>query len=183
MVCIASFYIWVNFRQSGTSNTTYWLVTVDLPNKQREMVSHEIKLSRALAGANANVRGHGFALLLIHPLRQNWAWILLRLFPIVLKHLTLCMKIKDRNSCLRVILAIYPPWRGILKCFLCRGWEWSISERVAQQRRKIGGEVQLWRSCFPTVMPVVPHCSYLFLTVRAWLQIKKNAGKKGKITV
>lgn len=182
MVCIASFYIWVNFRQSGTSNTTYWLVTVDLPSKQRETVSHEIKLSRALAGANANVRGHGFALLLIHPLRQNWAWILVRLFPIVLKHLALCMKIKDRNSCLRVILAIYPPWRGILKCFLCRGWGWIISERVAQQR-KIGGGVQLWRSCFPTVMPVVPHCSYLFSTVRAWVQIKKNAGKKGKITV
>lgn len=190
MVCYAFSYIILDSLGAPTSiglwgllkasNTTYWFVAVDLPSKWRETLSHKMKSLCALAGANANVREHAFALLLINPLKQNLTLILTRLFPIALKHLAFCMKIKDRNSFQRVILAIYPPWRGILKCFLCRVWGLSICERVAQQRRKVGGEVLLWRSCFPAVMPVVPHCSYLFLTIRAWLQIKGNTGKKGK---
>lgn len=144
------------------SNPTYWFVTVDLPSKWRDTMSREMESACGLAGANENMRGQAFALLLMNPLRQNRTWILIRLFQGVLKHLALCMKIKDRNCCLRVLLAIYPPWRGILKCFLCRVWGLSISERVAQQRRQIVGEVQLWKSCFPAVMPLVPHCSCLF---------------------
>lgn len=80
-----------------------------------------------------------------------------------------------RKSWRRVLLAIYHSWRGILKCFLCRGWGLGMSKTLAQEGRKIEGKVQLWTRCFPAVMPVTPSCSCLsFLTVRAWLQIKKE---------
>lgn len=58
-------------------------------------MSHEEKSPSVLAGANANMRGHAFGLRLINPLRQNRTLILIRLCPIVLKYLVLCMKIKE----------------------------------------------------------------------------------------
>lgn len=110
-----------------------------------------------------------------HNVRQGWRK----------KDLWLPKDTMARKSWLRVLLAIYHPWRGILKCLLCRGWGLGMSERVPRERRKIEDEVQLWQRCFPQVMPVTPPCSCLsFLTVRAWLQIKiehyRQAGKKNK---
>lgn len=108
-----------------------------------------------------------------HNVRQRWRK----------KDLWLPKDTMARKSWLRVLLAIYHPWRGILKCLLCRGWGLGMSERVPRERRKIEDEVQLWQRCFPEFMPVSPPCSCLsFLTVRAWLQIKiehyRQAGKK-----
>lgn len=57
-----------------------------------------------------------------------------------------------------------------------------MSKRVAQERRKTQGELQLWRRCFPAIVPVIPPCSCSSLLVRTLLQKKKKKeyGQEGK---
>lgn len=84
-----------------------------------------------------------------------------------------------RKRRLRVLLAIYHLWRGILKCSLCRGWGLGMSERLAQERRKTEDEAQLWRRCLPS-----SHACYTTLQLRVFFNSQSmTANEKKKRTV